>query len=275
MTTKAPIVRSTETQWRHALNDFINSFSHWRVFCLMGANEIRKRYSRSKLGQFWLTLSLAITIGVMGGVWSALFKIPLESYLPYIAAGIILWTYISSCIIEGASVFINNASYIKELSIPKLSYCNGLFIRNLIILLHNIPVFIVIYCIFGSGISFYNIALSLLGLTVTTAFLYATTVALGLIGLRFRDVPNIVTSLIQVTMYVTPILWRMDAISAHAQKMVLYNPLTFFMAICKNPLFNETVPYFYWQVVLVYTGLAWLIAAALFIKLRARIAYWL
>ena len=86
------IIRSDMPQWMHALKDFIHSFKYWRIFCLIGANEIRKRYSRSSLGQLWLTISLAINISVMGFIWSSLFKVPIHDYLPYVAAGLVFWT---------------------------------------------------------------------------------------------------------------------------------------------------------------------------------------
>lgn len=258
-----------------ALADFLGSFSHWRIFCLIGINEIQKRYTRSTLGQFWLTLSLAINITALSLVWSYLFKIPIKTYVPYITSGMILWTYISSCIIEGCQLYIGYSNYIKELSIPKLSYCNSLFIKNIFILLHNIPVFIIAMIILDHPFSLHGLLLALAGFMITSVFLYVCVVVLSIISIRFRDITNIVTSLIQVAIYVTPVLWKMDAMPEHVQEYLLLNPFVIFISICRNPLIGIDVPSFYWYGALIYTALATIIASWMFAKLRSRITYWI
>jgi ABC-type polysaccharide/polyol phosphate export permease len=54
-------------------------------------NDVRRRYHRSGLGQFWLTLSMAATIGGLGFVYSRLFHTDVTKYLPYIAVTFVGW----------------------------------------------------------------------------------------------------------------------------------------------------------------------------------------
>jgi len=272
---KVAAIFPSYTECAKALKDFLGAFKFWRIFCLIGVNEIQKRYSRSKLGQFWLTASLAINITVLSLVWSYLFKIPIKTYVPYITLGMIIWTYISTCVTEGCQLYISYTSYIKELGLPKLSYCNSLFVRNITVMLHNLPVFMVIALAFQMPISLKGVVLFLAGFAITSVFLYAVVVTLSLIGLRFRDVSNIVASLMQVAIYVTPVLWKMESMPEHVRKYLLLNPFVIFISICRDPLFNEPVPMLYWILAAAYSGAALLIAVWIFAKLRARIAYWL
>lgn len=262
-------------EWAMASKDFLGSFRYWRIFCLIGVNDIQKRYARSQLGQFWLTLSLAINITVLSLVWSYLFKIPIKTYVPYITSGMIIWTYMATCITEGCQLYISYTNYIKELSLPKLSYCNSLFIRNITIMLHNLPVLVAMALIFQMPTSFKGICLSVIGFVITSVFLYAVVNIFAIIGLRFRDVSNIVASLIQVAIYVTPVLWKMDSMPEHVRKYILLNPLAVFISLCRDPLFNEVLPNIYWWLSAVYTITACILSAWLFAKLRRRIPYWL
>ena len=63
------------------------SLRGWRIVLLLGWTEIAKRYRRSALDPFWLTLSMAGTIGSLSVVYSYLFGLSLEAYLPFLTVG--------------------------------------------------------------------------------------------------------------------------------------------------------------------------------------------
>ena len=52
------------------LEELVDGLHNWRVWHLLGLNELRHRYARSRFGQLWLTLSTAVMIGVLAIVWS-------------------------------------------------------------------------------------------------------------------------------------------------------------------------------------------------------------
>lgn len=255
--------------------DLVNSFVHWRIFYIIGVNDIRKRYARSKIGQFWLTLSLAINISALGVVWAYLFKMPVVEYLPFLATGTIFWTYITSCITEGSSLYISSASYIKELNIPKLTYVNSLFVRNIIILGHNLLVLIPIYLYFPVPIFVDSVILSILGIIISSLFLYPIIMCVSLVSLRFRDLPNIIVSCMQIIFYVTPIMWKVNLMPEKFHKYFVFNPFAVFLAICRDPLFASEIPNIYWLAAFLYILLAWIAAFLFYSKYRARIVYWL
>ena len=251
------------------------SFTHWRISCTIGISDIRKRYARSKLGQFWLTMSLAINIATLGVVWAYLFKMPISEYLPFIAVGTIFWTYISSCIVEGANLYIASAIYLRELNIPKLTYVSSLFIRNFIVLGHNLLVLIPVYFFCSIPISLTNIIFSIIGLIITSIFLFAVTIFISLVSLRFRDLPNIIASLMQIIFYVTPIIWKVSLMPEKLHRYFVLNPFAVFLSICRDPLFGIKVPMEYWCAAIFYILLSWLFAFPFFSRFRARIIYWL
>ena len=81
------------------INDLKSSFTAWRVWYTFAVNDVKRRYRRSRLGQFWLTLSMALTIGGLGLVYSVLFKMDVAEYLPYISVTFVFWSIISSGIV--------------------------------------------------------------------------------------------------------------------------------------------------------------------------------
>ena len=57
---------------RAGLADIGRGVSSWRMWSMLAWNDVRRRYRRSGLGQFWLTLSMAATIGGLGYIYSHL-----------------------------------------------------------------------------------------------------------------------------------------------------------------------------------------------------------
>ncbi|OYV29717.1 MAG: ABC transporter permease, partial [Thiomonas sp. 20-64-5] len=74
-----------------ATSDLLSSLKAWRLWSLLGWLEIRQRYARSKLGPFWLTISMGVLVGTMGVVYGSLFGVKLADYLPMLAVGIVMW----------------------------------------------------------------------------------------------------------------------------------------------------------------------------------------
>src|SRR5277367_4257931 len=92
--------------------DFKNGICDFRIWGTLAWHDIRQRYRRSVLGPFWFTLSTVIMVTVLGTLYSTLFKQDIRTYLPYLASGLVIWQYLSSCILEGCSAFISNANLI-------------------------------------------------------------------------------------------------------------------------------------------------------------------
>src|SRR5580704_6237241 len=78
----------------------------WRVWLLLGMNDIRPGYRRSRLGQFWITLAMAITIVTLGFLYAYLFHQPLADYLPYLGTSFVVWGLLSNIVLDSCSVFI-------------------------------------------------------------------------------------------------------------------------------------------------------------------------
>src|SRR5215468_5261428 len=87
------------------VTDLLKGIENWRLSHLMGLGEIRRRYARSRIGQFWLTISTGIMIATLGLVWSTLWKMPIADLMPFIAISLIVWTLVSGTLGEATTAF--------------------------------------------------------------------------------------------------------------------------------------------------------------------------
>ena len=103
------------TQQSTALADIYGGLANWRLWALLGWQDIRQRYRRSLLGPFWLTLSMAVLVGSLGFLYGALFRIAIDRYLPFLTLGFMAWSLISGIINEGCAAFITAEHMIKQI----------------------------------------------------------------------------------------------------------------------------------------------------------------
>jgi lipopolysaccharide transport system permease protein len=92
---------------------------------------------------------------------------------------------------------------------------------------------------------------------------------------RYRDVQQVVASLMQISMFVTPIFWPPDQLHSRFRTLVDYNLLYHYVTIVRAPLLGEPAPAWSWLMVLLATVVGWSFAIYLFGRFQRRIAYWL
>ena len=257
-----------------AFDDLLASMRAWRLWSLLGWLEIRQRYARSKLGPFWLTISMGVLVTMMGVVYGALFGQKLAIYVPMVAIGLVMWGLFSGTVSEGDNCYITSANYIRQVATPRLVYVFQAAWRNTVILAHNLLIVVVVLAVFGVH-DWAVLPLFLPGLVLFV--LNATWIAAftGLLGARFRDLPQIVNALLQVAFYVTPILFHGAMLTGKHHWIVEYNPLAYLIDVVRQPLLGQVPPATTWLLVLGMAVVGWGIALFMTGRYHKRIPYWL
>ncbi len=98
--------------------ELLAGFSAWRIWMILGWDDIRQRYRRSVLGPFWITLSMGMFILLLGIIYSRLFHTDLATYMPYLSVGYIVWGFISQITNESCMAFQEGARIIKQIKLP-------------------------------------------------------------------------------------------------------------------------------------------------------------
>ncbi|MCK9366928.1 MAG: ABC transporter permease [Metallibacterium scheffleri] len=258
---------------RTATADLNASLKSWRLWSLLGWIEIRQRYARSKLGPFWLTISMGVVIGAIGLVFGALLGQNMDTYLPMLSTGMVMWTLMSTIITEGCNAYINSAQYIRQVHTPRLIYLFQAMWRNFIIFLHNFVIVLIVLGIYGVK-SWETVPLFLLGLIVLLLNAVWMAMVVGLFSARFRDLPQIVTAFMQMMYFVTPIMFAASALKKH-EWIVTLNPFAYLIDLARQPLLGEWPTPLTWEVALGMTVVGWVFALALTGHYHKRIPYWL
>ena len=258
-----------------ALSDITAAARRLPLVGMLGWQDVRQRYRRSALGPFWLTISMAIMIGTMGIVFGQIFKAPLTEFLPFLAAGTILWSFISSIASEGCTSFIAAEGIVKQLPIPLFVHILRMIWRNILILGHNIVIFPLLLLAVGKPLGLVAF-ISIPGFILLVVNLTWIALILGVICARYRDLPQIVGSIIQVVFYLTPIMWMPNLLPDRAGLYLLdLNPAFHLLEIVRSPLLGQLPTMTNWVVSLSLALIGWAMALTIYGRYKRRIAYWL
>lgn len=259
-----------------AMADIKTGLQKWRVWLMLAYQDIKLRYRRSVLGPFWLTLSMAITVYSMGYLYSHLFHTDIQSYFPFLVAGMLSWTLISTAITELTDAFITSDGLIKQIKLPYSLYIHRVVSRNIIIFFHNVLVIIPILVIFHdtAKVNFYTLML-IPGLFIVyvNAIIYG--LILAMIGARYRDVSQIIKSLVQVAFFITPVMWSPSILPESKRFIAMLNPFYSFIEMIRAPLMGHAPVLLNYYIVALVTAVGAILCMKMFIQYRARIVYWL
>ena len=258
-----------------AISDLKRSRKKIYLALMLGWQDIKQRYRRSKLGPFWLTISMGVMIGMIGIVFGQVLNTPMKEYLPFLATGIILWTCFSTGVMEGSTSFIDAQGMIRQLDLPLSLYPIRVLWRNIVICGHNIIILPLVFLVVGRGID-WNIFWLIPGFIVFSWNMFWVSLLLGTFCTRFRDMPQIVNSLMQVFFYVTPIIWMPGALNARSANLLVDpNPVYHLVQLVRAPSLGSSPTILNWFVSISLAIIGSFVTLWFFGKYKKRIAYWL
>lgn len=224
---------------RLGLEDFLNSIFGTDKWVFLAFFDIRMKYRRSYLGPWWETLSAALIIGTLGYLWSQIFKVDMATYIPYFSIGFVLWLYISAQINESCEIFFLHQNIIVNIKIPYHSFLLRLALKNTVILFHSLLIIIpIIIYIFDFKIIF---LFSLLGIFILFINITFLSTIIAIFCLRFHDIKYAVSNIVQITFFITPIVWMPGVLSGKIWLME-FNPIYHWINLIREPILLQTIP---------------------------------
>ncbi len=270
------VVLKQPSHYQLALKDLMSGLKKWTIWLMLAYQDVKLRYRRSILGPFWITISMAITVYSMGYLYGHLFHSNLQTYFPFLVAGMLGWSLISSQFSDLTEALTQSESLIKQIKLPYSLYIHRVAMRNVIIFFHNIIVIIPILAIYHevAKVNFYSLML-IPGLLLIYINSISYGLVLGMLGARYRDIVQIVKSLIQVAFFLTPIMWNPILLPEKDRFIILFNPFYSFVELIRAPLLGSKPEWSIFAMVTVVTVLGIFLCMRMFSKYRARIVYWL
>ena len=257
-----------------AMADMVDSWHNRHLWTALGWQDIKSRYRRSTLGPFWLTISMAVTVSAMGPLYGFLFSANAADFIPHIALGLIFWAFLSTCILEFGNECVASAHFMKQMHIPLTLLVLRVCYRNLVILGHNILIYPAVMLIFGLtlGSAFFWLVPALLLVALNVFWMG---IILALFCTRFRDMIPVITSMMTLMFFVTPIVWTVDKLPPARHYLADLNPFTILLELLREPIMGAVPSAYYWCYAAVMATTGCVLALLLLARFRHRVTYWL
>ncbi|MEN0077230.1 MAG: ABC transporter permease [Paracraurococcus sp.] len=256
-----------------ALGDIATGVRRWRLSFALASLDIRNRYRGSVLGPFWLTLSNAVMIGGLGLLYSSLFKMTLSDYLPFIAVSLITWNTINAVVADACTSLTSAEGIIRQLPLPYTVHILRCVGRNAVIAAHSLPIILAVFLFTGVWPG-WEAFWALPGLVLIGINACALALFLGMLCARFRDIPPIVGSVMQLAFFLSPVLWKPELLGPAKAQWLVLNPFYVVMETVRGPLVEGGASAGVWASACLFTAAMAGLALGFFIRFRGRIAFW-
>lgn len=203
--------------------------------------DFKAKYKRSVLGVFWSFLNPLLNMAVQYVVFSNLFRFDIPFFPVYLLCGNVIFTYFSESCGMALTSIVGNASLITKVYVPKYIYPLTRILSSLINLLISMIPLIVVALISGL-LPAPAYVLSLYAFVCLALFCLGLGMLLSAAMVFFRDIQFLWGVLTTIWMYLTPIFYPVSALPEAAQRIVMMNPLYYYVTFVRTCIIDGVSP---------------------------------
>lgn len=219
---------------------------------------LKAEHRNSYLGYFWWLLDPLLSILVYYFLVVVILDRGEEDYAIFLVIGLIVWRWISSSINTSANAILRYSSIINQVYLPKFLFPLSFTFTQLFNFLFGLIVVALAMLVLGVVPTWHVVLLPIL-VIITWVFLLAIGSVLGYFTVFIRDIDNVLTHVIRIFFYSSPIIWPGGRLPDKYYFIVEWNPIAWIVNSFRDVLMYHQVPDF--------TKLAFLFVASLVVIL--------
>ena len=229
------------------MSDLSTILRHRQLIAALTARDLKARYRGSILGYFWSLANPLLLLAVYTLVFTKFF--PQQVVTPYplfLFSGILPWTFFAAAVLESTSSISSNAGLIKKVMFPAEALPIVVVLSHLVHFALAIPILLAAIGVFAALGKFTisaTILFAPLLMLLQTLFVAGVALTVSSASVLFRDLRDIITNLMQLGFFVTPIIYLIDAVQSRVLRALLrMNPMTPFVVAYQDIFFFGRLP---------------------------------
>lgn len=229
-----------------------NLIAYRRLVVVFALQELAATYAQTYLGLLWAVFKPIITLAVFTVIFRHFLKVDtLSPYYLFAFSGMIAWNLFSQVAVNASTAVIHKQHVIRKMYFPKLV----LIFSKVLIALTETFISLLILCVFlfmeGLNAGFNWLALPLFVLLNVFCGL-CIAVWMNAITIRFRDLYQLVPTIISIGIWITPVFYPTTIIPQAYNFLVYANPMAGIIKGYRFALLNEPFPELqYWYAIAV------------------------
>ncbi len=250
------------------MNKYLVNFYHY-VHLLQNliVRDLKVKYRRSVLGFLWSILNPLLMMLVITAVFQNIFRMNIDNFPIYYLTGSLIFNFMSEATSLAMTSVLSSASLIKKVYIPKyifpLEKCLFAFVNMLFSSVAVIIMFFVLH---------YKITWMALLFFVPMIFTLIFSIGLGLIlsaaDVFFRDIGHLYSVWITAWMYLTPVIYPMETLTAGMKNIMKFNPMFYYVDYFRQVVMYNNIPGLNFNLICFAFSFAFLFLGLLIFKLK-------
>lgn len=213
------------------MKEMLRAIWRYRHFIVSSIrNDLRSRFERSRLGAIWMILQPLAQVAIYALILSRILAAKLPgidnryAYVIYLMAGMVAWALFSEVLTRSLTMFVESGNLMKKIVFPRvclpLVTAGSALVNNLLLLLAAACVFALV----GHPPSWNMLWLPVL-IAVNLMFALGIGLILGVINVFVRDVAQVMTVVLQLLFWLTPIVYMPTIIPERLQTLLALSPM--------------------------------------------------
>ncbi len=226
----------------------IASIWNYRKFIWQSAwRDLQHRYAGSSMGFLWNVINPLFQILLYTMVFSQLMKVKIPNlssgfgFAIYLCAGLIPWIGFSETLTRCTNSFIENANYLKKLAIPEHIFVIQSACSSFMSLVISMFLLVVECLLLGHYPDWLWLTLLPL-LFMWQAFAFGIGLFLGVMNAFFRDISQILSLVMQIWFWLTPIVYLEEALPERVRDWLYLNPTYHFIRVMHGIIVDKAWP---------------------------------
>lgn len=214
----------------------------------LAKNDFKKRYAGSYLGAVWAMVQPVVTVAMYYVVFDVIMgtgnaMVPDKPYVLFLTAGLVPWFYFSEALNSGTNALLEYNYLVKKVVfkisvLPIIKIIAATFIHVFFAI-----VMLVIAAVYGYYPNIYTIQLIYYSFCLFI-FVLGLCYSTCAIMVFFKDIGQIISILLQIGMWATPILWDINSMAPTVQMFVKINPLVYIVNGYRSAIFEKS---WFWE----------------------------
>ena len=264
------IIESSDSNSRQSI---VELWSFRELIAILAFRDIKVRYKQTVLGVAWAVIQPLFMMAIFTLLFGRLAKIPSDG-LPYpvfVFSGLLVWNFFSASISSAANSLVGSQAMISKVYFPRI-----------IIPLATVGVGLVDFAIASVVLlvlmAFYSLIpqFSLLLVPVFALGVFISVLGIGLwlaaITVTYRDFRFVVPFMMQLWMYVTPVIYPVSFIPESYRWLIYLNPVTGWVSGVRSAFLGMPIDWFACATSLLTSLILLFIGVRYFIKAERRFA---
>lgn len=207
------------------------------------ARDLKVRYRNSVLGFLWCLLNPLLMMGVFTFVFTVLMRnTSLPNYPVFILVGILAWNFHATALSAAISSIVGNSALVMKVYFPREVLPISAVLSNAVNFVLALIALFAMIAVFGIHLSATLVFLPVI-LAVQIVFSCSLALLLSAVTVFYRDVENIIETLLLAWFFLTPIIYRMDDLfPAYSRLMYIVNPMASIISAYRDVLYSGGMP---------------------------------